>query len=132
MKNAVARVLVGVDAALRWAEHYAEMADATVEIVAAWQFPTLYGEVLPPEEWRPDDDAKVTAEKAAARLTLPRERVGTRVEQGPAGDVLVRGSRGADLLVVGSRGRGAVVGTLLGSVSAHCARRAHCPVVVVR
>ncbi|MBD0671376.1 hypothetical protein BU198_11840 [Streptomyces sp. CBMA156] len=38
----------------------------------------------------------------------------------------------AELLVVGSHGRGGFTRALLGSVSAHCAQYATCPVVIVR
>jgi nucleotide-binding universal stress UspA family protein len=54
------------------------------------------------------------------------------VHEGPAAQVLVDASAGADLLVVGSRGRGAMRSSLLGSVALHCATHAACPVVVVR
>jgi nucleotide-binding universal stress UspA family protein len=56
----------------------------------------------------------------------------TRVIEGHPAPTLVETSQGADLLVVGSSGHGAFVGMLLGSVSAHCARHASCPVVIVR
>jgi len=50
----------------------------------------------------------------------------------PACEVLVRHSAHADLLVVGSRGRNPVAHLLLGSTSEHCARYAHCSVMVTR
>lgn len=40
--------------------------------------------------------------------------------------------RDVELIVVGSRGRGAITGTLLGSVSQAVASSARCPVLVVR
>lgn len=133
-----ARVVVGVDgspssdAALRWAENYARMSGATMDIVSAWQFPTYYGEMVPIEGWHPEDDAWTHATKAATTLALPADRARLRVEYGAAGEVLTGVSEGADLLVVGSRGHGGFIGMLLGSVSAHCVHHARCPVVVVR
>lgn len=53
------------------------------------------------------------------------------VSEGPAAQMLVSRSEGADLQVVGSRGRGAMRSPLLGSVALHCVTHAACPVVVV-
>ena len=53
------------------------------------------------------------------------------VREGYPAHVLIEASKDAALLVVGSRGHGGFVGLLLGSVSANCAERANCPVVVV-
>ena len=50
---------------------------------------------------------------------------------GPPGVALVRESDGAALLVVGHRRRGALAGTVLGSVGLYCVRHASCPVTVV-
>jgi nucleotide-binding universal stress UspA family protein len=51
---------------------------------------------------------------------------------GDATKVLASASESAHLLVLGSRGRGSVRSHLFGSVSAHVAKTAHCPLVVVR
>lgn len=131
-------VLVGVDgspssqAAVRWADQYARALDADLELVTAWHYPTSYGIAMPLNGWDPEDDANSVAEKAAAQVTLPADRVRTRVVHGSAADILVRSSVNADLVVVGSRGHGGFTGMLLGSVSAHCAHHAHCPVCVIR
>lgn len=55
------------------------------------------------------------------------------VKQGLAGPAIVEaaGNLQAALIVVGSVGHGALVGTLLGSVSEYCVHHASCPVVVV-
>ena len=131
-------VVVGFDgspsaeAALRWAEHYAEATGADLELVTAWHYPTSYGIAMPLNGWDPEDDANSVVEKAVAQLTLPPERVHTRVAHGSPADVLTRASADAALLVVGSRGHGGFTGLLLGSVGAHCVHHAKCPVVVIR
>jgi nucleotide-binding universal stress UspA family protein len=75
----------------------------------------------------------VRAESAVAGVPgADSVQVRLTVHEGPAAQVLVDASAGAELLVVGSRGRGAMRSSLLGSVALHCATHAACPVVVVR
>ncbi len=54
------------------------------------------------------------------------------VIHGNPADVLARRSGHADLLVLGCRGQNPLANLLLGSVADHCARRAHCPTMIVR
>jgi nucleotide-binding universal stress UspA family protein len=139
------RIVVGVDsstgstAALRWALDQARLTGATVEAVAAWHGPAMYGYsygVVPMEF---DDASIVTiAEKALVETVAQvmgkrehREQVTTHVMQGPASQVLLEAAKGAQMLVVGSRGHGAFAGMLLGSVSQHCVQHATCPTVVI-
>lgn len=135
-------IVVGVDGsecsedALRWAAHQAEFTGADLHVVCAWDYPTAYGWAWAPGFTSLDlaaesrKDLEATIEKVLeGRAHRP---VTARAERGPAADVLVTASRGADLLVVGSRGRGAFADMLLGSVSLHCAQHADCPVVIVR
>jgi nucleotide-binding universal stress UspA family protein len=132
------KVIVGVDGspestqALAWAEGYAEHTGAELTLITAWHWPTSYGIPLAFDEWDPAVDAQRVMDKATANLHLAADRVHTRVEAGPAPEVLVRASREADLLVVGTRGHGGFAGAMLGSVSGHCVHHAHCAVVVAR
>jgi len=135
------RTVVGVDgspaalAALDWAATRAESTGATVVAVATWTWPRGFGQtVLVPGDYDPAADADALVREAVdgARARHPAVEFVSKVVEGPAADVLVRASRGADLLAVGSRGHGEVAGLLLGSVSEHCATHAHSPVLVVR
>lgn len=75
----------------------------------------------------------LTDEAAArARLHHPDLPVETRTVRADVRQELLELSRSAALLVLGSRGRGAVTSALLGSVGAHLARYAGCPVVICR
>ncbi|HLU28824.1 MAG TPA: universal stress protein [Glycomyces sp.] len=140
-ETASERVVVGIDGsetslrALRWAVRYAEKTGAAIEALHAWQIPTAYGT---PVAVLPGEDFRAAAEQAlhrsvesqlGGRTDLAVEEV---AEMGYPPKVLVDRSAEADLLVVGSRGRGALRGTLLGSVSLHCVSHAACPVVTVR
>ncbi|MFE2721846.1 universal stress protein [Kitasatospora sp. NPDC059327] len=134
------RILVGIDgsapskAALRWAVGQAVLTGAAVQAVAAWEYPSLYGWLVP----MVDDGF----ERAARRtLTAEVDEVAGRdrpveIEEslvlGHAAEVLLELAEDADLLVLGSRGRGTFARTLLGSVSARCAVHGSCPVVIVR
>jgi nucleotide-binding universal stress UspA family protein len=138
------RIVVGVDSshgskvALRWALAQSRLTGASVEAVAAWQHPMMYGNSYWAMPFPADDKVAAMAEKALAETVA--DIVGTQdkqvdvratVVEGPAAYVLLTAAVGAELLVVGSRGHGGFAGMLLGSVSQHCAHHAPCPVVVI-
>jgi nucleotide-binding universal stress UspA family protein len=138
------RVVVGVDGsepsirALHWADRQATLTGSSLDIVTVWTFPDHPAplNIVPKVPW--PEETLAQAQEALDRLigdVLPqraKDRVHTRVIRGDAAPVLVEVARDADLLVVGSRGRNEFAELLLGSVSDHCARRADCPVVIVR
>jgi len=138
------RIVVGVDgsppamAALRWAVRQAKLTGATVDAVAAWQYPAVvagYGwaPVMPAEDIDFGEIAEKTVADAISEVVAPGSdvRVSARVEEGNAARVLLDAADGADLLVVGSRGHGGLAGALLGSVSQHCVHHSPCPVVII-
>jgi nucleotide-binding universal stress UspA family protein len=138
-------VVVGVDgsacsqAALRWGLAQAESTGSTIEAIAAWHYPEMYGYSY---GWVPSmpegGEFAKTAERALQetvatvrdQLDHPAEVV-LRVVEGHPVPVLMDAARNAQLLVLGSRGHGTFSGILLGSVSQHCVQHAPCPVVVV-
>ncbi|GIF45071.1 universal stress protein [Actinoplanes xinjiangensis] len=139
------RIVVGVDSsagsaeALRWALAHARLTGATVEAVTAWQVPPMFAYAY---GWTPTgiDDAGIIryAEKTLAETVAQVQGeddhpvpVTTRVLGGPAAQVLIEASKGAELMVLGSHGHGAFAGMLLGSVSQHCVEHATCPTVVI-
>jgi nucleotide-binding universal stress UspA family protein len=136
-----ARIVVGVDGsdnakeALRWAAKQAGYTGASLDVVAAWEFPATYGWVPVPQE---DYDLSGYARQAISESIADvfgsdvPAFVSSRVIQGHAAEVLVDASEGAELLVVGSRGYGGFKDALLGSVSTYCVHHAHGPVTVVR
>ena len=138
MSGTTELVVVGVDgssasdAALAWADRYANATGASLHLVSAWEWATAYGQPMMFDGYHPDSDALGVIEKARAALTVPAERVHTSATQGHAGYVLVKAAAEAGLLVVGTEGHRAVSSVLLGSVSTYCIHHATCPVVVVR
>ena len=136
-----ARIVVGVDgsegskAALQWAARQAKLTGASLDAVAAWDFPATYGWVpVPPE----DLDFAGFAEKSLTDTVgevfgkdVPAS-LSHRVIQGHPAEVLVEASKGAELLVVGSRGYGGFTDALLASVSTYVVHHAHGPVTIVR
>jgi nucleotide-binding universal stress UspA family protein len=129
---------------VRWAIEEAGLRGAAVVAVHAWTFvpATAVAEpgMIPIAATDLMDDLALERQVAERQLEEAlRDALGDdagtierRVDDGPAGDVLVDASEGAALVVVGSRGRGGLAGMVLGSVSQHVARHAHCPVVIVR
>ena len=132
------RIVVGVDGseasvtALRQGIRMANALDASVEAVTAWRFMTAFA-TASELGYTPEEDAKSLmsgAIKSAIGPTVPQWFTGKTIE-GNADQVLIEESTGAEMLVVGSRGHGGLSGLLLGSVSALCAERAHCPVLII-
>lgn len=101
-------------------------ARATAWSGVTWVLPTPVAEL----------DAAATEIVAAAVERARSRHPGLEVVAAPAhADVrrhLLDLSRTASLLVLGSRGRGPLSSAALGSVSAHLARHAECPLVVCR
>jgi nucleotide-binding universal stress UspA family protein len=134
------RIVVGIDgsnsslSALEWAARQAEFTDASLDIVASWEWPTSYGWSVVPGGYDPSGDLRSMIEPIleTLRVAHPRVVVQAKILEGHPAPVLIRESMGAELLVVGSRGHGEFVGMLIGSVSEHCVANASCPVVVFR
>jgi nucleotide-binding universal stress UspA family protein len=138
----VTRIVVGVDGspcgeqALRWAVGYARATGASIEAILSWnEHPLLAGVAETLGGGVPLDQVEA---QARAMLDAAVDGVSgggndvaiTRtIESGSPTDVLVAAASAADVLVVGRHGGAGVL--RLGSVSAHCARHAACPVVVV-
>ena len=97
----------------------------------------MAGGVMSAEELETIDNEYVASgndavEAAATALgRADAERVVLRGDAGPALCDLAR-ERDARAIVMGSRGRGGIKRALLGSVSDHVVRNAHCPVIITR
>jgi nucleotide-binding universal stress UspA family protein len=135
------RIVVGFDAspssvaALEWAAGQAERTGSTLEILTTWEWPDSIGWALPfPSDYDPALDGKKLLDEGVATVHQghPDVVVHPVLAEGHAAPVLVEASHGADLLVLGSRGRGGFASKVLGSVSDHCVRHAHCPVFLLR
>jgi nucleotide-binding universal stress UspA family protein len=114
----------------------AKMLDAKVRFVAVARAP--YPILGDPYYQRAltADLAKARTAIADAILAAQERRVPyeTEILEGsPAEKILeVAETHGADLIVIGSRGRGAITGTILGSVSSAVVHRSDRPVLVAR
>jgi len=136
-------IVVGVDgspasrAALAWAAEEAERRGCAVEAVTGTHrdFGFAVGAVpvdvmigMLPEEMRAAQQEVLDAAVAAVSTTV---EIRTSPVKEEAKLALVEASKHASMLVVGRRGMGAVLSTLLGSVSLYCVHHASCPVVVI-
>jgi nucleotide-binding universal stress UspA family protein len=137
------RIVVGIDGsegslrALSSAGREARLRGATLEVVAAWTYPTpvlLFPaapefpevETLANDTHDLIDGALDTVADDIAGVSIERRAI-----EGSAPAVLLDRAKEADLLVVGSRGHGGFGGLLLGSVSQQCVQHATSPVMVV-
>lgn len=136
-------IVVGYDdttasmAAARWAAELAEDLGSSLRLVHAWTWP-IVGQgmqgipVLDPAG--PRNQASRLLDDAAERLAAhyPDLRVTAQLMPGTPREALEEISEQIALLAVGTRGLGAVMGTLLGSVSRGILHDAGCPVAIIR
>lgn len=134
------RVVVGVDgsesskAALAWAGRQATLTGASIEAVAAWEYPTSYGwSVAVPEDLDLAEETRSMLSSTVEEVfgASPSVKPTETVAEGHPTFVLLEASKLADLLVVGCRGLGSFKGMLLGSVSSYLTAHAHCTIVVI-
>lgn len=137
------RITVGVDGsassleAVRWAAAEAAAQSGKLRIVHAWLWPMMPVPLGPApgvaeggftaEAHRVLRDAAAAARDVASDLDVRTDLI-----TGAAQVILFHESTKADLLVLGNRGLGGFTGMLMGSVAIAMARRAACPVVIVR
>jgi nucleotide-binding universal stress UspA family protein len=131
-------VVVGVDGsdssidALGWARRLSDLLDTEIDAVTAWHYPPTDAISSVGIDWNPSIDAAGILADAVRSAFGEDQPAGLRavVTEGHPAKVLLDASADAEMLVVGSRGHGGFAGMLLGSVSAHCAEHAICPVLV--
>ena len=137
------RVVVGVDTmassgeAVMWAAEEAVLRKLPLVIVHAWIYPAYaaspYAYPIGPDIDVVRDAAKSELADAvkAVKDRYPDLAVDSILAEDTPGHQLVDQSVGADLLVVGTHHRGRLSEFLGLSVSATCAQRADCPVIIV-
>ncbi|HEY6748805.1 MAG TPA: universal stress protein [Mycobacteriales bacterium] len=135
-------VVVGIEAGdpdrplLGWAAEEAAARKVGVVVCHVWEWGDVEHapRLLPDVETAAPTPAEVRVREAVRRLRewYPDVDVSAVFAQGRPARTLLHVSERARLLVVGARGRGGFAGLQLGSVSAHLAAHARCPVAVVR
>ena len=99
------RIVAGIDGspasllALKWAARQAELTGATLEVVAAWEWPQNFGWGVIPEGFDPAGDAEKILQPILASLHAehPNLELVHKVVEGHPAPVLVAESRDADL-----------------------------------
>ncbi|UQU67743.1 universal stress protein [Couchioplanes caeruleus] len=142
----VTEVVVGVDGspeaedALSWALHEGRLRDVPVRAITVWQ-PSgdpqeaeRLGALRSVADLRDQlrEDVETGVRKVVDREHASDVAVTAEVRYGHPVRALIGESGAGALLVVGSRGRGAITGSVLGSVSQSCVQYARGTVVVVR
>lgn len=146
--NPLGSIVVGVDGssssdqALLWAADEARLQQRSLTIVhtertygtneQAWLASAGISPRVYTDQIRQDAVQLLEKSGREARAHCPDLTIDTMLRTDDARDVLKDLSKEAAMVVVGSRGHGRFVGILLGSVSGALARKARCPVGVVR
>jgi nucleotide-binding universal stress UspA family protein len=137
-------ILAGVDGsapsteAAFWAADEAIRRGRPLRLVHAYSWPVEPSAVTAPAYGLSEASVREPAEEVLAealakvKAAVPGVPVAGRVVAGSAARTLVELSSGASMVVTGHRGRGGFLSLLLGSVAAHVAAHARCPVAVIR
>ncbi|MEO3798178.1 universal stress protein [Nonomuraea sp. B10E15] len=118
--------------ALDWAMDEAELRRLPLTVCHAWQWPYDDGDPAARESLRRAAEHVLWHGADCARASSSGLHVRTDLYEGSPTSRLEELSADAALLVVGSRGLGAMARAVVGSVAAHAASNARCPVIVVR
>ncbi len=136
------RIVVGVhgsDAsitALRWAVREAELLEARLDVVCAWEYKAASVASYAPHVGLPGreetrEKAGIAVEQAVQTVLGPSPPASVTVEvaEGLAARVLLERAAGAEFLVLGTAA--SRTGADIGPVARACLRRASCPVMIV-
>lgn len=130
-------VVAGIDGsdlaieAARWAAAEAARHRCVLRLVRAYRLPPSSDPEASSLLWS-HAHHQLWSAAHCVRAVVPELAVEQVVAEGDPAEVLLRESAGARLLVVGTRGVGGFAALLVGSVGSALARRAECPLVVVR
>jgi nucleotide-binding universal stress UspA family protein len=132
------RIVVGIDGsdasteALRQGIRIAKALGTSVQAVTTWRSGSDTFDGDDAIDWAQEDARQILEDASISVFGVDAPDWFTSVAlKGYPEKALIEASKGAEMLVVGSRGHGGLAGVLLGSVSARCAERASCPVLVV-
>ncbi|GAA3560876.1 universal stress protein [Nonomuraea rosea] len=132
-------VVVGYDTspsaqeALWWGAAEAAVRKVPLTVCRAWEWPyhEWPGELVPLDLARRPAQRLVKDAAAWVVRHHPEVPLNTLTDRGQPAEILTDLSGDAELIVVGTRGYGGLGGLVAGSVSAHVAAHAACPVIVM-